>query len=319
MVLAHRERLGADAEPAHWSERRVREGAQRRRLPGARCLRPAQRGGHPGAAARRHPVRAVGLPRAAAPATRSPSPHRSSSSAEHDGRAARSRRATRPMSTWSTTSTCGHAVRRSVAATVLLRRNAIIVFMGVELCSTRPTWCSSPSPACTATLDGQVIALFVMVVAAAEVVVGLAIIMAIFRARRSASVDDANLLKLLEGAHRCTTLAHPRPRLTRPATRHRPARVAARRPAAGRRRRPAARRATHQQVGPAAGDRPVLGRFVIGAAGVLPAARGRPPSDARSTSTCSTGSRPAASSSTRACWSTSCRWPSCCWSPSSAR
>jgi NADH-quinone oxidoreductase subunit K len=46
------------------------------------------------------------------------------------------------------------------------------------------------------TLDGQVLALFVMVVAAAEVVVGLAIIMAIFRSRRSASVDDANLLKL---------------------------------------------------------------------------------------------------------------------------
>ena len=45
-------------------------------------------------------------------------------------------------------------------------------------------------------VDGQAIALFVMVVAAAEVVVGLAIIMTIFRARRSASVDDANLLKL---------------------------------------------------------------------------------------------------------------------------
>jgi NADH-quinone oxidoreductase subunit K len=45
-------------------------------------------------------------------------------------------------------------------------------------------------------LEGQVMALFVMLVAAAEVVVGLAIIMAIFRARRSASVDDANLLKL---------------------------------------------------------------------------------------------------------------------------
>jgi NADH-quinone oxidoreductase subunit K len=44
-------------------------------------------------------------------------------------------------------------------------------------------------------LDGQIIAFFVMVVAAAEVVVGLAIIMSIFRARRSASVDDANLLK----------------------------------------------------------------------------------------------------------------------------
>ena len=45
-------------------------------------------------------------------------------------------------------------------------------------------------------LDGQVAAFFVMVVAAAEVVVGLAIIMTIFRTRRSASVDDASLLKL---------------------------------------------------------------------------------------------------------------------------
>jgi NADH-quinone oxidoreductase subunit K len=44
-------------------------------------------------------------------------------------------------------------------------------------------------------IDGVVIALFVMVVAAAEVVIGLAIIMSIFRSRRSASVDDANLLK----------------------------------------------------------------------------------------------------------------------------
>jgi NADH-quinone oxidoreductase subunit K len=44
-------------------------------------------------------------------------------------------------------------------------------------------------------VDGQVVAFFVMVVAAAEVVVGLAILMAIFRARRSASVDEANLLK----------------------------------------------------------------------------------------------------------------------------
>ena len=44
-------------------------------------------------------------------------------------------------------------------------------------------------------LDGQIAAFFVMVVAAAEVVVGLAIIMTIFRTRRSASVDDASLLK----------------------------------------------------------------------------------------------------------------------------
>ena len=44
-------------------------------------------------------------------------------------------------------------------------------------------------------LDGQIAAFFVMVVAAAEVVVGLAIIVTIFRTRRSASIDDANLLK----------------------------------------------------------------------------------------------------------------------------
>ncbi|MEK9810169.1 MAG: NADH-quinone oxidoreductase subunit NuoK, partial [Candidatus Nanopelagicales bacterium] len=44
-------------------------------------------------------------------------------------------------------------------------------------------------------LDGQVIAFFVMVVAAAEVVVGLAIIVALYRSRRSASIDEPNLLK----------------------------------------------------------------------------------------------------------------------------
>lgn len=44
-------------------------------------------------------------------------------------------------------------------------------------------------------LDGQIMAFFIMVVAAAEVVVGLAIIVAMFRTRRSASVDDTNLLK----------------------------------------------------------------------------------------------------------------------------
>jgi NADH-quinone oxidoreductase subunit K len=44
-------------------------------------------------------------------------------------------------------------------------------------------------------LNGQVIAFFVMVVAAAEVVVGLAIIVQIFRTRRSVSIDEPNLLK----------------------------------------------------------------------------------------------------------------------------
>ena len=82
------------------------------------------------------------------------------------------------------------------AAAVLTRRNAIIVFMGVELMLNATNLALVTFSRIHGSLDGQVMALFVMVVAAAEVVVGLAIIMAIFRARRSASVDDANLLKL---------------------------------------------------------------------------------------------------------------------------
>ena len=82
------------------------------------------------------------------------------------------------------------------AATVLVRRNAIVVFMGVELMLNATNLVFVTFARMHVSLDGQVIALFVMVVAAAEVVVGLAIIMAIFRARRSASVDAANLLKL---------------------------------------------------------------------------------------------------------------------------
>jgi len=68
--------------------------------------------------------------------------------------------------------------------------------MGVELMLNATNLTFVTFARMNGSLDGQVIALFVMVVAAAEVVVGLAIIMAIFRARRSASVDDANLLKL---------------------------------------------------------------------------------------------------------------------------
>ena len=81
-------------------------------------------------------------------------------------------------------------------ATVLTRRNAIVVFMGVELMLNSANLAFVTFARLHGNLDGQVIALFVMVVAAAEVVVGLAIIMMIFRSRRSASVDDANLLKL---------------------------------------------------------------------------------------------------------------------------
>ena len=81
------------------------------------------------------------------------------------------------------------------ATTVLVRRNAIIVFMGVELMLNATNLAFVTFARMQGDIDGQVIALFVMLVAAAEVVVGLAIIMSIFRTRRSASVDDANLLK----------------------------------------------------------------------------------------------------------------------------
>ena len=78
---------------------------------------------------------------------------------------------------------------------VLVRRNAIVVFMCVELMLNASNLAFVSFARIHGNLDGQVIAFFVMVVAAAEVVVGLAIIMTIFRTRRSASVDEANLLK----------------------------------------------------------------------------------------------------------------------------
>ena len=78
---------------------------------------------------------------------------------------------------------------------VLLRRNAILVFMSVELMLNSVNLTLVTFSRTVGTLEGQDMAFFVMVVAAAEVVVGLAIIMSIFRSRRSASVDDANLLK----------------------------------------------------------------------------------------------------------------------------
>ncbi|MCW2781917.1 MAG: dehydrogenase subunit [Marmoricola sp.] len=78
---------------------------------------------------------------------------------------------------------------------VLVRRNAIVMFMCVELMLNASNLALITFSRSSGTLDGQIAAFFVMVVAAAEVVVGLAIIMTIFRTRRSASVDDASLLK----------------------------------------------------------------------------------------------------------------------------
>ena len=81
------------------------------------------------------------------------------------------------------------------AVGVLVRRNAIVVFMCVELMLNAVNLTFVTFSRALDDVGGQVSVFFVLVVAAAEVVVGLAIIMSIFRTRRSASVDDANLLK----------------------------------------------------------------------------------------------------------------------------
>ena len=78
---------------------------------------------------------------------------------------------------------------------VLVRRNAIIVFMSVELMLNAANLAFVAAARNTGTLDGLVVAFFVMVGAAAEVVVGLAIIVTMFRTRRSASIDEASLMK----------------------------------------------------------------------------------------------------------------------------
>ncbi len=81
------------------------------------------------------------------------------------------------------------------ALAVLIRRNAIVVFMCVELMLNATNLAFVTFSRMHGALDGQIIAFFTMVVAAAEVVVGLAIIITVFRTRRSASDDDANHLK----------------------------------------------------------------------------------------------------------------------------
>lgn len=78
---------------------------------------------------------------------------------------------------------------------VLVRRNALVIFMSVELQLNAVNLSFVAFARQLGQVDGQVLAFFSMVVAAAEVVVGLAIIVAIFRRRLSANVDDVNLLR----------------------------------------------------------------------------------------------------------------------------
>ena len=82
------------------------------------------------------------------------------------------------------------------AVGVLVRRNAIVVFMCIELMLNATNLALVSFARQHGNLDGQLAAFFVMVVAAAEVVIGLAIIVSIYSTRRSTSVDEASLLKL---------------------------------------------------------------------------------------------------------------------------
>ena len=80
-------------------------------------------------------------------------------------------------------------------AGVALRRNAIVVFMSLELMFNAANLAFVAFAAFYKTLDGQLFVFFVMTVAAAEVAVGLALMVAIFRTKHSIDVDQMNSLK----------------------------------------------------------------------------------------------------------------------------
>jgi NADH-quinone oxidoreductase subunit K len=78
---------------------------------------------------------------------------------------------------------------------VLIRRNAIVIFMSVELMLNAANLAFVAYAKSYEALSGQIFVFFVMTVAAAEVAVGLALIVAIFRAKHSINVDEINSLK----------------------------------------------------------------------------------------------------------------------------
>jgi NADH-quinone oxidoreductase subunit K len=77
----------------------------------------------------------------------------------------------------------------------LIRRNVLVVFMSVELMLNAANLALVSFAKEMGSLSGQVIVFLVMTVAAAEAGVGLAIIILFYRNRKSANVDDGNLLK----------------------------------------------------------------------------------------------------------------------------
>lgn len=80
------------------------------------------------------------------------------------------------------------------AVIVLTRHSAVVSLMGVELMLNSCNLMLVTFSNMQQNLEGQMMAFFIMVVAAAEVVVGLGIVIAMFRTRRTTSVDEINLL-----------------------------------------------------------------------------------------------------------------------------
>ena len=78
---------------------------------------------------------------------------------------------------------------------VLVRRNALVIFMSIELMLNAANLAFVAFAKQQNSLDGQIFVFFVMTVAAAEVAVGLAIIVNLFRLRETVFVDEINLLK----------------------------------------------------------------------------------------------------------------------------
>ena len=81
------------------------------------------------------------------------------------------------------------------AMCVLLSRNALIIFMSVELMLNSANLLFVAFARYLGDIDGQVLVFFVITVAAAEVAVGLALIVVIFRTKHSINIDEINLLK----------------------------------------------------------------------------------------------------------------------------
>ena len=78
---------------------------------------------------------------------------------------------------------------------VLLRRNAIIVFMSIEMMLNAANLLFVAFARHLGDIEGQVLVFFVITVAAAEVAVGLVLIVTIFRSKQSINIDEINLMK----------------------------------------------------------------------------------------------------------------------------